>query len=578
MVVTTKYLGGGIIEGASTDSTSSNATLTYTGDMSSGWTQTDSGADFTIDTTNEEVDLLGAYNANNVRWDSSTVATLSTTAWVVRFAYQNTGTASGDNPVWWVGFSTDSTVASNSTAQDFVGFGSQVGNGGTTLRTYLYATDNARLDQATSAQRLQLDSSNVDLVSDNTKYYIEIKRDGNDFTVNAYSDSAYSTLLCAKTYTYSAVGTLRYFIIANYIQGSGVTGTFSEFNWWNGVTAPVTVTAKDKSTITNVPAGTRYEETDTRKIFHRAGGTNVAEWLEKGSAATHNILRGLVGGGGPEASTINTIDYITIASAGNASDFGDLTVARMYAGALADSTRGLWGGGGTDGSTYSNVIDYVIVATAGNATDFGDLSVARRGCAGLADSTRGCWSGGYNSNIGDDAADYANAIDYVTILTTGNASDFGDLTVGRENISSLADLTRGVWAGGHNVNDESNVMDYVTIATTGNATDFGNLLTTNNGCRGVSNNTRGCWMGHGHSVTNVIQYITIQTTGNATDFGDLTVARRSGGAMADLTRGILAGGHVSTDTMDYITIDTLGNATDFGNLTSARINLNGCAA
>jgi hypothetical protein len=269
MVVTTKYLGGGIIEGASTDSTSSNATLTYTGDMSSGWTQTDSGADFTIDTTNEEVDLLGAYNANNVRWDSSTVATLSTTAWVVRFAYQNTGTASGDNPVWWVGFSTDSTVASNSTAQDFVGFGSQVGNGGTTLRTYLYATDNARLDQATSAQRLQLDSSNVDLVSDNTKYYIEIKRDGNDFTVNAYSDSAYSTLLCAKTYTYSAVGTLRYFIIANYIQGSNVTGTFSEFNWWNGVTAPVTVTPKDKSTITNIPTGTRYHETDTRKIFRR---------------------------------------------------------------------------------------------------------------------------------------------------------------------------------------------------------------------------------------------------------------------------------------------------------------------
>ena len=31
-------------------------------------------------------------------------------------------------------------------------------------------------------------------------------------------------------------------------------------------------TAKDKSTITNVPVGTRYEETDTRKIFRRAAG------------------------------------------------------------------------------------------------------------------------------------------------------------------------------------------------------------------------------------------------------------------------------------------------------------------
>ena len=239
MVVTTKYLGGGIIEGRSDDSISSNATLTYTGDMSSNWNQTDSGADFTIDTTNEEVDLLGAYNANNVHWDSSTVATLSTTAWVVRFAYQNTGTASGDNPVWWVGFSSTAVNASNSTAADFVGFGTQVGNGTTNMYPYIYATDDGRLDQAGATgigTRLQLNSSNVDLVSNNTKYYIEIVRDGNVFTVNVYSDSAYSTLLCTKSYTDATITGLRYFIIANYIQGANVTGTFSEFKWWNGET------------------------------------------------------------------------------------------------------------------------------------------------------------------------------------------------------------------------------------------------------------------------------------------------------------------------------------------------------
>jgi len=238
MADTKVYLSGERIQGRSDDSTTAtfdpSSGLTYSGDMSSGWTQTDAGADFTIDTTNEEVDLLGAYNANNVRWDSSTVATLSTTAWVVRFAYQNTGTASSDNPVWWCGFSSHSTVASNSTAQDYVGFGTQVGNGSTNMYPYLYAADNARLDQATAAQRLQLNSSNVNLVSNNTKYYIEIKRDGNDFTVNAYSDSAYSTLLCTSTYSFAAVATLRYFIIANYIQGASVTGTFSEFKWWNG--------------------------------------------------------------------------------------------------------------------------------------------------------------------------------------------------------------------------------------------------------------------------------------------------------------------------------------------------------
>ena len=263
MADTKVFLSGNRIQGRSDDSISSNATLTYTGDMSSNWNQTDSGADFTIDTTNEEVDLLGAYNANNVHWDSSTVATLSTTAWVVRFAYQNTGTASSDNPVWWVGFSSTAVNASNSTAADFVGFGTQVGNGTTNMYPYIYATDGGRLDQANATgigARLQLDSSNVDLVSNNTKYYIEIKRDVNDFTVNVYSDSAYSTLLCTKTYTDATIAGLRYFIIANYIQGASVTGTFSEFNWWNGVTSPVTVTPKDKSSFVTaaVPASTGW--------------------------------------------------------------------------------------------------------------------------------------------------------------------------------------------------------------------------------------------------------------------------------------------------------------------------------
>ena len=48
-------------------------------------------------------------------------------------------------------------------------------------------------------------------------------------------------------------------------------------------------TAKDKSTITNVPVGTRYEETDTRKIFRRTGTTTIRAlgdvvWSASGSS------------------------------------------------------------------------------------------------------------------------------------------------------------------------------------------------------------------------------------------------------------------------------------------------------
>ena len=54
--------------------------------------------------------------------------------------------------------------------------------------------------------------------------------------------------------------------------------------------------------------------------------------------------RGIVAGGSP---TINTIDYITISTEGNAKDFGDLATARYLHASCASSTRGLFAGGYT---------------------------------------------------------------------------------------------------------------------------------------------------------------------------------------------------------------------------------------
>ena len=65
-------------------------------------------------------------------------------------------------------------------------------------------------------------------------------------------------------------------------------------------------------------------------------------------------------------------------------------------------------------------------------------------------------------------------IQYLTIATTGNSLDFGDLTVGRQGMGCVSDGTKGLWAGGSH-SSTSNVGDYVTIATKGNATSFGNI-------------------------------------------------------------------------------------------------------
>ena len=80
-------------------------------------------------------------------------------------------------------------------------------------------------------------------------------------------------------------------------------------------------------------------------------------------------------GGHTGGGTVNTIDYITIATTGNATDFGDLTRTATEGGALANATRGMH----TGGYPYTNAIDYVTIASIGNAVDFGDLTTPRSG-------------------------------------------------------------------------------------------------------------------------------------------------------------------------------------------------------
>jgi hypothetical protein len=90
--------------------------------------------------------------------------------------------------------------------------------------------------------------------------------------------------------------------------------------------------------------------------------------------------------------------------------------------------------GGFDGSIQVNVIQYVTIASTGNATDFGDLIAGISGFAACSNATRGVFGGSTGSNV----------IQYVTIATTGNAIDFGDLTAARANLASCSNSSGGV--------------------------------------------------------------------------------------------------------------------------------------
>ena len=162
---------------------------------------------------------------------------------------------------------------------------------------------------------------------------------------------------------------------------------------------------------------------------------------------THMGGRGVWSGGwyknGAGATWSNTMQYVTIASLGNAIDFGDSSVARANGAAVSNVSRGCCGGGLPSGWGRSNVIDYWTFASLGNATDFGNLTVIRNyNSASFGDGTKGCWAGGNDGT-------YSNVIDYVNIASIGNATDFGNLTVARHNPGGTNDATRGLTSGGH---------------------------------------------------------------------------------------------------------------------------------
>jgi len=288
--------------------------------------------------------------------------------------------------------------------------------------------------------------------------------------------------------------------------------------------------------------------------------------------------RAFFGGGTSSGGFVNVIDYINIATTGNATDFGDLTEVRDQRNGFSSSTRGIFFGGynNTNGGTDDeNTIDYITIATTGNAIDFGDTVVATYHSAGFANETRGVSGGGYRHAIGSTRSE----IDYITIATTGNATGFGSLVVARYGGAGSASTTRGLFNMGSNYN---NNIDYVTIATTGNATDFGDRTSDGPYHSASSSNTRSlCYGGAANGgTTNIIDYVEIATTGNATDFGDLTAIRNTHGSTASPLRGVVAGGSkatVRTADIEYVTIATLGNGTNFGDLTVARNDV-GCGS
>ena len=275
--------------------------------------------------------------------------------------------------------------------------------------------------------------------------------------------------------------------------------------------------------------------------------------------------RGLSAGGLSSPSNMDNIDFITISTMGDAQDFGNLSQARykLYDSGLASRTRAMWGGGYTQPGQNRDTIDFVTFSSTGNATDFGNLLEAQQEPSGFSNQTRGVWMNGAPSN---------DRIQYVTIASAGNSIDFGDAIFSGSSRGGLASSTRGVVGGGESSTSPhpyTNAMEFITIASTGDGTDFGDLTTIRRFPAGGGNSTRGIFAsGYGGAPagSNVIDFITIASTGNATDFGDMTgFASYTGGGSSSSTRMcVYDASSPSQKNIEKIEIATTGNGVDFG--------------
>ncbi len=376
-----------------------------------------------------------------------------------------------------------------------------------------------------------LDSDNPNLINqsfgtDSAQYMVDITRDSSVFTFTPKTKTEIGTAVAAGNLTDSN-GDFIY--------------TFKWSDGFNFVTKAVTI---------------EYNPVDGGGVWY-------------GDRHVYHI--GFDDGSSLVAS--DTLEYFSITSAGTVQNFGNLSALKHSLAACGDASRGIFAGGkvvpsGNNWGSAVNikVIDYITIATAGNSSDFGDLDEIKRNHMMTSDGIRGISAGGVNSN-----GSLSNAIEYITIQTTGDGSDFGDLLGNYYNGSAFNDATRSVIIDGAG----NATIEYVTTQTLGDATDFGDH-TNNQNHSGSSDATRGLIIGGNNQ--NTISYVTIQTTGDATDFGDLTVARMQSGSASDGTYSTTVGGTNSStasyDVIDRVTIQTTGHATDYADMTVAGYEIN----
>jgi hypothetical protein len=305
--------------------------------------------------------------------------------------------------------------------------------------------------------------------------------------------------------------------VTSYAAGStGTQAQGSNFGYTAGGFIPPTSNVIDK-----FPFASDANATDV--------GDTTAPNL-RGGAGTSSSTFGYISGG---AGFINTIHKFPFSVDGNSTDVGDLYEGRIFQSGQSSADNGYNSGGQISPTSPTvnnqvNTIDKFPFASDANATDVGNLTVARDGPAGQSSTENGYASGGWAGAPATTPVVY-NVIDKFPFASDTNASDVGNLTVSRRFVGGTNSETEGYTSGGYNPNGTFyNTIDKFPFASDANATDVGDLTEVKYGPVGQSSTTSGYGSGGAgppFNASNVIQKFPFASDANATDVGDLTVAR-----------------------------------------------------
>lgn len=462
------------------------------------------------------------YTWDGVKWDTTSFASNVTATYDSPLNLPTTGLTNGD--VAWVGGSTNKLYISNGTG-------------------WLSATLTNSAPVINSVQDASAGTTPFSLATDGTPTVI---------TVDATDPESFGL-----TYTYSVTsGTL------------GTTATVSQ--------------ADNVFTIT--PGTSDPADAGTFELTFTASDgvndvTSVADFTLSFVTA-HNNAIAFASGGVTNAGVSDTIDYWSTSLSGTqATVFGNMATSSYRQGALADGPGGrgcIFSGGW---SPVVDTIQYITVATPGNAQSFGTISSGSKTIAGgCSDYTYGViLAGGLGSGSpGNGTQTDFRVMDRFTVQTLSNTTDHGDLVNDHGSsmsATSPAGSSRGVVTGAYG----GSTMEYFDIATPSNAAVFGNSINSflaNNA--GMSDDTYAVFgPNQNGSLSTELEYITVDTLGNSTAFGTISQARYYCAGTDNLTYGFLVGGENSgvnsyLHVTEVVTIATPGNASTFNTLSIGR--------